>query len=132
MARFLEKLELEPIILHEQPNLGKTLIEKIEEYTDVGFGIVLYTPCDRGMLATDDIGNMKFRARQNVVFEHGYLLGRIGRNRVCALMKEDVECPNDISGILYIEYGNNDAWKLELMREMKKAGLQVDVNLLLS
>lgn len=131
VANYLIKLKLEPVILHEQANLGMTLIEKIEEYSNVGFGIVLYTPCDKGGLATDDIECMKFRARQNVVFEHGYLLGKLGRSRVCALMKGELEYPNDISGLLYIEYQPHGAWQFELAREMKKVGLPMDINQLL-
>ena len=100
VARFLEKMGIEPIILHEQASQGKTIIEKIEEYSNVGYGIVLYTPCDKGGLASCDDNQLKPRARQNVVFEHGYLIGKLGRDRVCALMKDEVEYPNDISGIL--------------------------------
>ena len=128
VARFLEKMGIEPIILHEQASQGKTIIEKIEEYSNVGYGIVLYTPCDKGGLASCDDNQLKPRARQNVVFEHGYLIGKLGRDRVCALMKDEVEYPNDISGILYIKYQNNDAWKLDLARELKKAGYNIDFN----
>lgn len=127
VARFLEQLSLKAVILHEQVSQGKTIIEKIEEYTDVGYGIILYTPCDKGCLADDS--DMKPRARQNVVFEHGYLIGKLGRDKVCALMKGDVEYPNDISGVLYVKY--QDDWKLQLAKEMKKAGLPVDMNLLI-
>ena len=77
----LRALGLEPIILQEQANIGKTIIEKIEECTDVGFGIVLYTPCDEGRLKSED-GELKPRARQNVVLEHGYLMAKLGRERV--------------------------------------------------
>ena len=89
VARFFEILELEAFILHGQPNQGKTLIEKIEAFTDVAYGIVLYTPCDKGGFVTA-VGNsnLKFRARQNVVFEHGYLLAKLGRNKVCALISK--------------------------------------------
>ena len=129
VARFLEQMGISPIILHEQASQGKTIIEKIEEYSNVGYGIVLYTPCDKGGLADCEYSKLKPRARQNVVFEHGYLIGKLGRNRVCALMKDDVESPNDISGILYIKYqNNNDAWKLELAKELKQAGYNIDLN----
>lgn len=128
VARFLEQMEISPIILHEQASQGKTIIEKIEEYSDVGYGIVLYTPCDKGGLADCEDSQLKPRARQNVVFEHGYLIGKLGRDRVCALMKDEVEYPNDISGILYIKYQNNDAWKLELAKELRKAGYSIDLN----
>ena len=104
VARFLEKLQLEPVILHEQANQGKTIIEKIEDETDVGYGIVLYTPCDRGGTKDTAFENMKFRARQNVIFEHGFLIAKLGRGRVCALLDGDVEQPSDINGVLYIPY----------------------------
>ncbi len=103
VARFLEKLKLTPIILHEQASEGETIIEKIERYSNVGFGIVLYTPCDKGGLANDG-AELKHRARQNVVFEHGYLIGKLERKNVCALVKNDVEKPNDISGVVYVSY----------------------------
>lgn len=128
VARFLEQMEISPIILHEQASQGKTIIEKIEEHSNVGYGIVLYTPCDKGGLADCEDSELKPRARQNVVFEHGYLIGKLGRDRVCALMKDEVEYPNDISGILYIKYQNNDAWKFELARELKNAGYSIDLN----
>lgn len=85
VARFIEKLGFEAIILSEQANEGKTIIEKIEEYSDVDFGIVLYTPCDVG--SEKDTNDFKPRARQNVVFEHGYLIGKLGREKVHALKK---------------------------------------------
>jgi predicted nucleotide-binding protein len=94
-ARFVEKLGLKPIILHEQASSGKTIIEKIEEYSNVGFGIVLYTQCDIGAKKGNE-ANLQPRARQNVIFEHGYLIGKIGRQNVCALVKNEVETPNDI------------------------------------
>jgi predicted nucleotide-binding protein len=127
VARFIEKLELRPIVLHEQPNEGRTIIEKFEDYSDVRFAIVILTP--------DDIGGprnipkeQKPRARQNVIFELGYFVGKIGRGRVCALYKEDVEMPSDYDGVLYVAMDPNDAWRLKLAKEMKQAGLAVDLN----
>lgn len=125
-ARFIEKLKLEAIILHEQANIGKTIIEKIEEYTNVGFAIILYTPCDTGSLKGES--DQKSRARQNVVFEHGYLIAKLGRKNVCALVKDDIETPNDISGILYIELDKHGAWKVKVAKELQKAGYVVDMN----
>ena len=127
VARFIEKLGLEAIILHEQANAGNTIIEKIEEYTNVGFGIVLYTPCDLGA-SQEKKDELKPRARQNVVFEHGYLMGKIGRENVCALLKGDIETPNDISGVVYIKMDEGDGWKLAVAKEMKKSGYDVDLN----
>lgn len=120
---FIYKLGLEPVILSEQANQGKTIIEKIEEYTDVGYGIVLYTPCDKGGTADTPYENMKLRARQNVIFEHGYLIGKLGRNRICALVDGNIEYPSDISGIVYISYQGQ--WKHEIEKELKNIGYKI-------
>ena len=94
VARFLEQMSFQPIILHEQPNLGRTIIEKIEDHHDVGFAVVLLTLDDECVTPT---GNKK-RARQNVVLELGYFIGHLGRDRVAALKRGDLELPSDIIG----------------------------------
>ena len=128
MARTLEKGEFEAIILHEQASGGKTIIEKIESYTDVRFAVVLYTPCDMGRVQEVKVDEEKNRARQNVVFEHGYLIGKLGRERVCALVKGDIETPGDISGVVYITMDEAGAWKMALAKEMINAGIPVNMN----
>lgn len=128
LARVLEKSDFEAIILHEQPNSGKTIIEKIERYTDVGYAIVLYTECDKGRDKNVPIEQEKSRARQNVVFEHGYLIAKLGRDHVCALVKGDVETPGDISGVVYVPMDENGAWKMKLAMDMQDVGLPVDMN----
>jgi predicted nucleotide-binding protein len=128
-ARFLEKLGYEPIILHEQASRGMTIIEKIETYTDVGFAIVLYSPDDRGnALVEADKGLYLPRARQNVIFEHGYLTAKLTRTRVVPLVSGKLELPSDISGIVYIDDSN---WQIEVAKEMKAAGYQIDFNKLI-
>lgn len=129
VARFIEKLGLKAIILHEQDNNGKTIIEKIEEHTNVGYGIVLYTPCDFGGLAGEI--ESRPRARQNVLFEHGYLIGKLGRNKVCALVKSDIEMPNDISGLVYTQLDAPGAWKLSVAKELTREGYTIDPSKLL-
>ncbi|WP_430415383.1 TIR domain-containing protein [Marinobacter adhaerens] len=123
MADFIESVGLEPIILHMQASSGRTIIEKIEYYSNVGFGIVLYTPCDVGQKAGALSG--RYRARQNVVFEHGYLIGKLGRSRVSAVVKGDVETPNDISGVVYVPMDDDGIWKTELVRELASVGYAV-------
>jgi len=126
-ARFLEKLDLEAIILHEQASGGRTIIEKFEKYSDdVGFAVVLLTP--------DDFGNSQEapdakqpRARQNVVLELGYFLGRLTRNRVCALYKGHVELPSDIQGVVYVEMDNAGAWKTKLAQELVEAKCPINL-----
>jgi len=126
-ARFIEKLGLEAVILHEQANEGRTIIEKLEKHTDVGYSIVLLSPDDVGAAITDK-ENLKPRARQNVLLELGYMAAKLGRTHVCALKKGDVEIPSDLLGVLYIDIDTAGAWRLMLGRELKAAGLNVDLN----
>ena len=128
MARTLEKGGFEAVILREQPDNGLTIIEKIEQNADVDFAVVLYTECDLGRAKEADVNDEKYRARQNVVFEHGYLIGKLGRNHVCALVKGNVETPGDISGVLYVNMDSAGAWKMQLGKNMKAVGLPVDLN----
>lgn len=127
VARYVESFGLKAIILNEQASQGKTIIEKIEKYSDVGFAIVLYTPCDIGGLKGEE-NNLSPRARQNVIFEHGYLIGKIGRENVCALVKENVEKPNDISGVVYITMDSGKGWMMELAKELKASEYDIDMN----
>lgn len=128
-ARFVERLGFEAIILHEQPNQGHTIIEKIEKHSEVGFAIVLYTPDDLGNTkAKAEKGEFNSRARQNVVFEHGYLIAKLGRSNVAALVAADIELPSDINGVVYI---SQQSWQVDLAKEMKAAGYSVDFNRIL-
>ncbi len=128
MARTLEKWGFEAIILHEQADMGLTIIEKIEKFTDVDFAVVLYTECDYGRAKEVDQSLERFRARQNVVFEHGYLISKLGRDHVCALVKGNVETPGDINGVVYVTMDTNGAWQIQLAKNMKAAGLNIDMN----
>lgn len=125
LARFIEQIGLNPVILHEQASSSKTIIEKIESYGDVGYAIVLYTPCDVGSKVGD--ANSP-RARQNVVFEHGYFIGRLGRSKVTALVKGGVETPNDISGVVYVDLDERGAWKMDVAKELQHAGYSIELS----
>lgn len=123
VARFLSDLGLEPIILHEQASSGMTIIEKIEWYTnDADFALVLYTPCDHGRGVHETKVVARSRARQNVVFEHGYLMAKLGRENVCALVKGEIETPNDISGVVYVALDGFGGWKSQVAIELKACG----------
>ena len=126
VARFLERLGLVAIILHEQASRGRTVIEKVEEHGDVAFAVVLLTPDDEGR--SRGIGELIPRARQNVVLELGYFLARLGRDRVCALKRGDVEIPSDFAGVVWTDMDPGGAWRLTLARELKVAGFDVDLN----
>ncbi len=127
VARLLTKLDIEPVVLHEQPNQGRTIIEKFEEYAQVGFAVVLLTPDDEGG-SRGQSTDPQPRARQNVILELGFFLGKLGRRGTCALLKEDVEIPSDYDGVLYIPMDDQGAWQMALVRELKEAGLDVDAN----
>lgn len=126
-ARFIEKLGLNAVILHEQANEGQTIIEKLEKHTDAAYAVVLFTPDDVGASSASP-ENLQPRARQNVLVELGYMAAKIGRNRVCVLRKGDVEIPSDFLGVLYIDIDAAGAWRLTLAKELKVAGLNIDLN----
>lgn len=126
VARVIERLKLTPIILHEQSNTGLTVIEKFEKHSDVSFAVVLLTFDDYGQLKSSS-ENSK-RARQNVVLELGYFLGKLGRQNVMPLYEEGVELPSDISGVLYTIIDESENWKFRLVKELKDAGFKVDAN----
>lgn len=125
-ARFLEKLGLDAIILHEQPNGGRTVIEKFEMFADVRFAVVLLTPDDVGHPVNDEEKSLP-RARQNVILELGYFLGKLGRKRVAALCTDGVEIPSDYQGIVYIQLDDAGAWRTTLAQELIEAGMSIDL-----
>jgi predicted nucleotide-binding protein len=128
LARTLEKLKLTAIVLHEQENEGKTIIEKFErDASRVSFAVVLFTPDDVGH-AQGKPDTAKPRARQNVVLELGYFCGALGRSKVCVLHKGDVEIPTDYLGVVYTKMDDSGAWRFELAKELKRAGLPIDMN----
>ncbi|HVJ54131.1 MAG TPA: nucleotide-binding protein [Aliidongia sp.] len=127
VARFLEKIGLEAIILSEQPDQGRTIIEKFEEcVADVGFAVVLLTPDDLGGVATAPVTGS--RARQNVIFELGYFAGKLGRGRACLMRKGAVEIPSDLHGVIYTDMDAADGWQIKLVKELKAANLDFDAN----
>jgi predicted nucleotide-binding protein len=124
VARFLERAGLQVVILHEQANEGRTIIEKFEAHGgSAGFAVVLLTPDDVGGPSE---GSLQPRARQNVVGEMFWFAGRLGRRAVCALKKGDLELPSDFAGVGYTEMDDRGAWKMELLRELKAVGYDVD------
>lgn len=126
-ARTLEKLGLEAIILHEQADGGKTIIEKFENNAiSVGFAIILLTDDDEGK-AKEEVDYRK-RARQNVIFEMGYFMGKLGRERVLLLLDKGVEKPGDLDGIVYTPIDEHDAWKIKLVKEMKSVGYSISAD----
>lgn len=126
VARLIERQEIEAIILSEKANQGRTIIEKFENYSDVSGAICLFTADDLGK-ATDE-EEYKSRARQNVVFETGFFIGKLGRSNVIIIADSSVEMPSDLSGVVYTNKAN---WQLDIIKELKAIGYNVDANKLL-
>ena len=124
VARLIERAGLHAVILHEQPNQGRTVAEKLEDHGGAaGFAVVIMTPDDVG---GPDRDRLQPRARQNVVGELFWFAGKLGRSRVCALMKGKVEIPSDFAGVVYTDMDDRGAWKGELLRELAAAGYSID------
>jgi predicted nucleotide-binding protein len=133
VARVLERLGLVPVILHEQPNRGRTIIEKFTEYANTGFAVVLLSGDDFAYSQKEDPAKARPRARQNVILELGYFLGRLGRERVFTLYREvsSFEIPSDYSGVVFTALDAAGRWQFDLVRELRAAGYQLDANKIL-
>lgn len=133
VARTLTQLDLIPIILHEQPSQSRTLIEKFESESDVGYAVVILSDDDVGCEKNADVSLARRRPRQNVILELGYFVGKLTRSNVFALKCDtDIELPSDYHGVGYTTYDKSRYWKLELVRELKSAGYTVDANALVN
>ena len=132
VARYLENLGLKPIILHEHSNKGRTIIEKFEDYSDVPFAIALITADDLGCSKKlyKSKKNLEYRARQNVVFELGFFVGKLGRDKVCILYEKDVVFPSDYKGVVYYSFQGN--WKLGIAKELKSSGFNIETDNILN
>lgn len=126
---FLRQINIEPIVLHRQPDEGLTVIEKFERYSDVGFAFILLTPDDIAFSA-DELSksekerNIEYRARQNVIFEFGYFAGKLGRSNVCCIYKEGVILPSDLAGLLYKKVTHSiEEIGYSLIKELRIAGI---------
>lgn len=123
VAEIIKKQGIEPVILSEQTNRGRTIIEKFEEYSDVGGAICLFTSDDLGRSKKDD--REQARARQNVVFETGYFMGKLGRKHTIILADKGVDMPSDLSGVVYTDSIN---WQVDLLKELEQMGYTIDLN----
>lgn len=127
-ARLIEKLGLEAIILSEQTSRGATIIEKLERHSNVRFAVVLMTADDVGAAKSARDSGLQARARQNVVLELGYFIGKVGRQNVCVLYESGVELPSDYYGVVFIPIDDHGTWRYTLGKELRQAGLNVDLN----
>jgi predicted nucleotide-binding protein len=136
LKAMLYEFGLNPIVLHEQPSGSRTIVEKLEKYSDVGYAFIILTPDDIGgtyegkapVLGAPMLEDSHFRARQNVILEFGYFMGLLNRDRVCCLLKGNVERPSDMHGIVYIPFKDSiEEIRLKIMKELKEAGYEVKI-----
>jgi predicted nucleotide-binding protein len=125
VSEYIKSLGLEPVILFKQTNKGNTIIEKIEECVrECSYAVVLLSPDDEGRLR--DAEHLNYRARQNVILELGYMWGKLGRDKVAMLYRDNVEKPSDADGIVHIPYYRKSGWREQLKKELEDAGLIKD------
>lgn len=127
VVRTLERLNLEAIILHEKPNKGRTIINKFTDYSDVDFAIVIISADDYGYSKRDGEIKKRLRPRQNVIFELGFFIAKLGIDKVFPLVENsDIENPGDFDGVVYVPYDNE--WKHRLITELKAVSYKIDAN----
>jgi len=133
VEQFIHQMGLEPIVLHRQSDKGRTLIEKFEQHSDVGYAFILLTPDDIAYAIDQDTlpdssRKKEKRARQNVIFEFGYFVGKLGRERVCCLYKEGVILPSDLDGLVYKKIDVSvESQGMSIIKELKAAGYKIQI-----
>lgn len=133
LARFLERAtNLRVVILHEEADRGRTIIEKLEDVAaEAAFAVALLTGDDVGRLREAERKEERLRARQNVILEAGYFMATLGRDKVALLYEEGVELPSDMGGLLYTPLDAAGAWKMSLTQELREADVDIDTDALL-
>ena len=109
-------------------------MESFDEVRRIGHVVFV----NLGSFTPDDVGakkstspNLVPRARQNVILELGYFIGKLGRGRVCALYRNDLELPSDYQGVVYVEMDDAGAWKTRLAQELVRCKLSIQLEALL-
>ena len=126
VERFIYDVGLKPIVLEDVPNAGLTIIEKYEKHANTAYGIAILSPDDLGCLKDLAPDRLQPRARQNVIFELGYMFAKIGRNRVAVILPDALlEKPSNIEGIVWIAFDTGESWKGKLRKELVEAGFKI-------
>jgi predicted nucleotide-binding protein len=133
ITKALTKLWLLPVILCEEPSHGRKIVERFTDYADVGLAVVLLSPDDFAYAKNEESTKRKLRPRQEVVFELGFLLGKLGKDKVLVLFRENAnfEAPTEFEGIKAAAFDDRESWKLALIRELTGCGYTVDAERLL-
>ncbi len=117
LQQFLSALGIEPIIVESQPNLGKTINDKVDYYLGQADCVVI--------LATgDDEIEGKLYPRQNVIHEIG-LAQKTHADKIIYLLEENTEFPSNISSKVWERFNreNMEAAFLRIVIELRALGL---------
>lgn len=131
VSSFLGRLKLDYVILEQEFNGGRTIIEKfLKSSDDCEYAIILFSADDIGKLKNSN-SEFKFRPRQNVILELGFFLNKLGRENITILHDDEnkIEKPSDFNGIVYEPFDKNGAWKSKLIKEFKHANIYIDPKL---
>ena len=128
VTQVLRELGLAPVVLGNIVRVGENWLEGLETASrDVEFAVVIFKGDDWGALWSSSEAQTA-RARQNVLFELGFMIGKLGRSKVCVLYEEGVEVPSDYAGAKFVRLGGEWDWKLHLAVALREAGLPVKLN----
>ena len=90
-------LKLETLELAQEPSLGFTVLQKLDEASNrCGYAVIVMT-------GDDEIGE-EVRARENVLHEIGFFQGKYGLRNVILLHEDGVNIPSNIQGLVYIGF----------------------------
>ncbi len=126
--KLINNLDLNPKILQDEADKGRTVIEKFEDHSDVDFAIILLSPEDKFYTDLEDPTKIVTRSRQNVILELGYFFSKLGRDHIIVLHREDksFEFPSDIFGLIYQPYSRG--WENDVVDELQSFGFDIDKN----
>ena len=112
---FLQEIGVRPIVLADQ-RPAEALIERFEDFATDAFAIVLLAGEPQGSNHPDP----------SLLFQLGFLSGRLGRRRITALFRDGLELPPECEEVLCIPFDEIGIWKFALMRDLEVSGFATD------
>jgi predicted nucleotide-binding protein len=133
ITKALNRLGLAPVIMHEEPSQGKKIVERSNDYADVGFAVVLLSPDVYVYPKGEEATKRERTPKQDVILMLGFLLGKLGKDKVLVFYKESANFafPSDFEGVKFTAFDDRDSWRLTLIRELTNCGYSVDAGRIL-
>jgi predicted nucleotide-binding protein len=132
VAHAIEKLGLIPLILHDKVDRIKSIWD-LSNLSEGSYAIILLTPDEVNYpIFRED--EKVLRARQNVILEMGYFLGKLGRDRVAVIYKsvESFELPSDLMGVAYTKFDDEGKWWFNIAKALQASGYPIALDKLTS